>query len=338
MALVSVIEQNPHLLTENQKSAWKICSHALELMVDAKEVIKRIDEYEDPESVSELLKVKSFRELMKSMKNRLMGTWFCRIRGCPVCEWRKWMVHSLDLKEVLEVFLTRHGYKFDESGKDAPFLFFTVTMENVPKSGLRSAIEKLANGARFLSNKVFDRYTPDQYPDWKFVHGMFRKVEITYNEKEDTYHPHMHYILAIDVERYYRGGYFKSHGKYSDIWKRISGFSIVDIRAVKDIQGGVLEIAKYATKSTDFFPKEDPYKPRNGGEVWVAVKEATAGKQMFAYTGELAEIRKELRHDKRSKKEEDQLMLSVGFADEIADYSHLLFLKYDDESHDFRNY
>ena len=271
------------------------------------------------------------------MRTKLTGSWFCRVTGRPTCDWRTWMVNAIDLKEVLSAHIERRGYSA-EGEKDSPLLFYTVTMENVPNEGLRDAIDALAAGARMLSHKVFNLDKKDQYPDWKFVHGFYRKLEITYNAEEDTYHPHMHFILAIDVERYYRGGYYKTQKDFSNLWKRISGFGVVDIRAVKDLSKGVMEIAKYATKSSDYFPMEDPYTPRKNGEVWLAIKLATKGRQMFSYTGDLAKIRKEFRHDKRSKKEEMKVMLTAGLANEIINHSHKLTLNYDDKNHDFRNY
>ena len=335
MALLQVIRQNPGVLSPLQEEAWIACAHSLEFTVEAESVIDEIIK-SDPEKLEDMLKDNLFVKKLKDMRKKLMNTWFCQIRGCPTCEWRTWMVNAVDLKEVLSTHLKNRGYDIDK-GRDSPLLFYTVTMENVPKEGLRDAIGKLADGARVMSQKVFNLGKRD-FPDWKFVHGFYRKLEITYNAEEDTYHPHMHFILAVDVERYYRGGYFKSQKDFSNLWKRISGFGIVDIRAVKDLADGVMEIAKYATKSTDFFPQDDPYTPRKNGEVWLAIKEATKGKQMFSYTGDLAKIRKELRHDKRSKKEEMQAMLAAGLADEIINHTHKMTLNYDHENHDFRNY
>lgn len=338
MALLPVIDENPGLVSAAQRSAWICCAHSLEFTLEAQAVMEEIDRYEDPDRVVELLKVKSFKKAMNSMRKRLMGTWFCRVRGCPTCDWRAWMVNAVDLKEVLSIWLKNRGHDISVGGRDAPLLFFTVTMENVEKDDLRGAVEGLLKKARFLGNKVFNWHDTERYPEWKFVRGFYRKLEITYNEENDTYHPHMHFILAVDTERYYHGDYFKTQQDYSDLWSRISGFGIVDIRVVKNLDDGVMEIAKYATKSSHYFPKNDPYTPRKNGEVWVAIKLATKGKQMFSYTGDLAEIRRELRHDKRSKKEEMNAMLSAGLSAEIIDHSHIVTLDYDHDSHDFRNY
>ena len=36
--------------------------------------------------------------------------------------------------------------------------------------------------------------------------GYMRAIEVTYNQQEDTYHPHIHCIFAV------KAGYFKGNG------------------------------------------------------------------------------------------------------------------------------
>lgn len=85
--------------------------------------------------------------------------------------------------------------------------------------------------------------------------GYLRSIEVTYNEKKQDYHPHIHVLLFV------KSSYFKnsendlSQEEWSELWAKslkVDYLPMVDIRAVKDqgkgLHGAILETAKYPMK------------------------------------------------------------------------------------------
>lgn len=137
----------------------------------------------------------------------------------------------------------------DESISQEPkgrFLFLTLTVKNVPGAKLNDTISQLT--------KSFDRLFKRTKVQKNLI-GFLRSVEVTHNEEEDTYHPHIHVLLMV------KSSYFKSKSDYisqeewGDMWSqslKVDYVPMVDIRAVKEtgkgLKGAILETAKYPTK------------------------------------------------------------------------------------------
>ena len=349
VALKAVIEQNDGLLSNPQKERWDMCARALEFNLEAQTVIEEIDRC-DSEKITDLLKDGAFKKLLKGMKKNLVDSWFCGIRGCPVCDWRGSLVHAMDLERIVLKFIEESGYDYDaEKGRRFPIVMFTGTVPNVTAEELPEAIDRVLSAVRFMNNKVFNPLKKDEYIDWKFVLGSCRKIEITYNKKDDTYHPHVHWLWALH-EDYYTSKFYKKTEDFSEIWSKKAGGEIVDIRTAKakdfDPEKGVKsqvraiarEIAKYATKASDFFEDGNYLKPAKEGEVWANIKRALKGRQVIAYALRLNEIRKELKIDRRTKKEELKLMMMADRHEKIINSSHSVLLRYDHNNLDYRNY
>lgn len=137
----------------------------------------------------------------------------------------------------------------DEAIKQSPkgrFLFLTLTVKNVEGEALNSTISQLT--------KSFDRLFKRAKVQRNLL-GYLRSVEVTHNENDKTYHPHIHVLMMV------RPSYFQSKKDYitqkewGDMWSqslKVSYMPMVDIRTVKEtgkgLRGAVLETAKYPTK------------------------------------------------------------------------------------------
>lgn len=173
----------------------------------------------------------------------------CKNRFCPICNKRKAKTMVVRLLKVLEKVRIDH--------KGTQLIFLTLTVRNCPGDELRETLDLLTTAwVKLIRRRPFDRA----------IKGWFRAIEITYNEGEDTYHPHVHAILVVE------NGYFKtSNGLYltQPTWERMWRESLqvdydprVDIRStygknksgkqVKKATAAALEAAKYATKDTDY--------------------------------------------------------------------------------------
>lgn len=349
MALKAVIERNDNLLSNPQIERWDMCARVLEFNLEAQTVIEEIDRC-DSDKITDLLKDGAFKKLLKGMKKNLVDSWFCSTRGCPVCDWRSSLVSAMDLEKIVLKFIEESGYDYEaEQGRKFPIVMFTGTVPNVTADKLPDAIDQVLAAVKFMNNKVFNPSRKDSYLDWKFVLGSCRKIEITYNKKDDTYHPHIHWLWALH-EDYYTSRFYKKAEDFSEIWAKKAGGEIIDIRTAKakdfDPKKGVehqvraiaREVAKYATKASDFFEDDDYLEPVKQGEVWVNIKKALKGRQIIAYSLRLNEIRKELKIDQRTKKEEVRLMMMADRHEKIINSSHTVSLRYDHENFDFRNY
>lgn len=171
---------------------------------------------------------------------RLHRANFCKDRLCPTCNWRRSKKIFAQMSKIMD-YLEGQNYRF---------LFLTLTVKNCTADNFPDTVQALFSGWRFLYNKnsVFK----------KVVCGTFRSLEVTRNQKDGTFHPHLHVILAV------RPGYFDSRvyitqSQWTSMWKVACSLDyqpIVHIQTVKNdsrgLAGVVAEVAKYAVKDVDF--------------------------------------------------------------------------------------
>lgn len=169
---------------------------------------------------------------------KLYQAYFCKNKLCPMCNWRRSMKYSYQTSRIVD-----EAIKQEPKGR---FLFLTLTVKNVEGKALNSTISQLT--------KSFDRLFRRAKVK-KNLLGYLRSVEVTHNENDNTYHPHIHVLMMV------RPSYFQSKKDYitqkewSDMWSqslKVDYTPMVDIRIVKEkgkgLRGAVLETAKYPTK------------------------------------------------------------------------------------------
>lgn len=155
---------------------------------------------------------------------------FCRVRLCPMCEWRK----SLRLYSAL--------LRVVDALPDLDWLLCTLTTPNVKAEKLGETITALYRESRLLLKR----------PELKCWIGWLRSTEVTYNSEADTYHPHLHNLVAVRPTYWKSRGYI-STAKLRSLWPLGDQ---VDLRRVRDPRRGCCEVAKYATKPL-IFPKDE---------------------------------------------------------------------------------
>lgn len=187
-------------------------------------------------------------------KHKLQRGSFCCTRLCPTCAKRKSLRWIFALSLMIEYVNSMYDYEY---------LLLTLTAPNVKGDDLHDELKKYS--------KAFDQMLKRK--KYKAINkGFIRKLEITYNKKTDTYHPHYHVIIAVD-KTYFKKGYINRDTWLSD-WQRAmkdSSITQVDIRKVynkstvdtdltkSSIQTGILEVAKYTAKSGDYLISEDVF-------------------------------------------------------------------------------
>jgi plasmid rolling circle replication initiator protein Rep len=177
------------------------------------------------------------------LKPRLKSTYCCRVRHCPVCQWRRSLRHRAlffqAMPRILEAFPT---YRY---------LFLTLTVRNCPLDNLRGQLKSMTSAWSKMSRDVCK---------WWPAVGWVRSTEVT-RGKDGSAHPHFHSILMVP------SGYFKndyiSQVQWSEHWKKamkLDYMPIVNVKAVKGRPGetdqeglsrAVCETLKYSIKPSD---------------------------------------------------------------------------------------
>lgn len=145
----------------------------------------------------------------------------CRVRVCPRCQHNA----ASKLKRRLDIALRDHPR--------TSWRLITLTMRST-SAPLRIQISNLKSSFRRLRQRKI----------WKAnAEGGYAILEITYNNKTDRWHPHLHVITA---------GRFIKQADLSRDWAKASrGSPIVDIRQIKDTKGVLHYVTSYVTKSPE---------------------------------------------------------------------------------------
>jgi len=212
----------------------------------------------------------------------LKGANFCKIRLCPMCQWRRSLF-------VFRQFLIV-AHQVQEICPGTKYVFITLTGKNVSASVLPAELTHyIKSFRRLLTYKVIN----------KSIKGTFRSLEITYNSETDTYHPHLH-IIGVVNKSYFKKDDYISQRKLTDLWQKafqIDYTPTVHIRKVRpknkhqktvlqevntldnNLSGAAAEVAKYSVKFNDIF------KAKNKEEVVHVLDGALKSRRLLAYTG-----------------------------------------------------
>lgn len=166
---------------------------------------------------------------------RLRGAHFCRVRHCPVCQWRRSMMWRAKFYQALPAL--------QESFPGARWIFLTLTVRNCPLLDLRATLQAMSSAwNRF-------RLRPEFVP----VVGWVRTTEVT-RGADGSAHPHFHVLLMVKSS-YFTGRSYVKQARWVELWQecaRLDYKPSVDVRAVKgDLSKAVQETLKYAVKPAD---------------------------------------------------------------------------------------
>lgn len=176
-----------------------------------------------------------------SLRFKLAGARFCRVRHCPVCQWRrslKWKAKALEaLPRVVKDFPTHR------------WLFLTLTVKNCSVTELRSTITEM--------NKSFVRMT--KLKEW-CIDGWIKSLEVTHG-KDGKAHPHFHCLLI--APKSYFGRNYISQQRWVELWQKAARLNYqpqVHIKAVHEKQNPsqlIPEILKYSLKESDLYRSKE---------------------------------------------------------------------------------
>jgi plasmid rolling circle replication initiator protein Rep len=241
---------------------------------------------------------------------RLKSARFCRVRYCPLCQWRRSLMW-------IARFLKRIAVGDFPKGR---WLHVTFTVENVPLHRLKEALGQMNRGwKRMIERK-----------GWPAL-GFIRSTEITRAENGFA-HPHFHALLYVPSS-YFVSEYI-THEEWKNMWReglRIDYDPVVYVQAFKqkvviDPETGKeralapVEGLKYAVKPSDLI---------GNGKIedaeWLALLTTQTANLRFIATGGI--LKDALREEHETN--DDLLRPGDGDIDEAEELARWWFLWFD---------
>lgn len=226
---------------------------------------------------------------------RLREARFCRVRYCPVCQWRRSLMHKARFLESLPSVLEQHP--------KARFLFLTLTVRNCQISELRQQLGEM--------NKSWHRLVKRQ--EFKTIIGWIRSTEVT-RGVDGSAHPHFHILLMVRPG-YFKGGNYIKQERWTELWAecaKLDYVPVVDIRAIKgNVERATAETLKYSAKPSDLVADAE----------WLVELTRQTHKLRFMATGGI--LKNAI--SEQEKSEEELLLLEQNNDDDDAEKSKLYF-------------
>ena len=185
---------------------------------------------------------------------KLTQTEFCRVRWCPVCQWRRSLMWKAKFYQAIP--------KIRSDYPNHQFIFLTLTLRTCEVENLKSTF-KLMNKAwkKLVKRKTFPGI------------GWVKSFEIT-KTKNNLAHPHFHCIIIVP-QSYFKSRTYLSKDKWISLWQKslkVDYEPSIDVRKVKlkksrekvitekldreltdneAVFHGLMECLKYSVKESD---------------------------------------------------------------------------------------
>lgn len=173
---------------------------------------------------------------------RLRAASFCRVRYCPICQWRRSLMWKAKAHQLLPGIIQEYP--------SHRWIFLTLTIRNCAIAQLRHTIR--------LMHRAFCLMT--QRTSWN-VDGWVRATEVT-RSKTGEAHPHIHALLMVPA-CYFSGQYYLSQAAWAELWRQCLGIDytpVTDVRAIHRLDDPckvIPEIFKYQTKAGHLLADRD---------------------------------------------------------------------------------
>lgn len=254
-------------------------------------------------------------------KGKLNNASFCRDRLCPICMWRLSRRLAWETNQIVDRYMKKNPNMVP--------IMLGLTVLNPKMGELSKMLDVLCHGksgAWQLLLKWLGR---------RGIKDYIRTIEVTFNCKELSWHPHIHALCFVPKEYFLKSNKdYISQVKLAEYWQRACNLDykpIVDIRRVYDknlpkerikvdsdikaidLTGAIFETAKYCVKPLNLFSNysDDGSEKFENNISMVKIKdvvrelsEALAGRRLRAFGGELKTTAKELKFDDDESKKD----------------------------------
>ena len=216
-------------------------------------------------------------------KRRLKSANFCRVRVCPMCNWRRSLKLFSQVSAITDAILAE---------KKARFIFVTLTVQNVRGDVLRETIDKINKAFKYIVDK-HQTFAPAKKLKENLL-GYMKAEEITYNADRDDFHPHIHAILEVRPS-YFRGDGYIKQKDWTAMWRAALGVDYDPLVDVRNIKGGtakaVAEVAKYPVKMDNILKIADKDK---AAKALTQLYSAIFKRRLVTFGGDFREYRRRL--------------------------------------------
>ena len=199
---------------------------------------------------------------------RIVKADFCREKLCSVCAWRRQAKFIAQMYPVMDI-IEKQGYKL---------IFITLTIKNVPYVELKKAVDVLMHGFELLRKrrKIARAWA-----------GLCRSIELTYNEKNNTFHPHIHLLAAVKRDYFTNENDYITKKELWEIWRdciKADYNPSVDIKTTSSNDESAVEVLKYSLK------------PTQAEEAFKAFLYVMKNRRLISFTGIFSKVRQELKY------------------------------------------
>ena len=250
---------------------------------------------------------------------KLKNAYFCHVRLCPVCGWRRGLKIFSQTQAILEELVKAVDRKKHPLYR---YLFLTLTVKNCSGSELSSTLDDIFKSWHLFSKlKIFKNAVAGWMRSLEVVHDTDEYITLPRymermryydsrgikpgdkNPNYNKYHPHLHCILVVPADYFdIKSTKYISQEKFSQSWQgclKAEYMPIVDVRVIrtnnrKGIAKAIAEVAKYTVKDSDYIVPED----------WdlsidtvATLDDALHRRRLVAYGGIMKEIHKKLNLD-----------------------------------------
>jgi len=250
----------------------------------------------------------------------------CKWKYCPMCNYRKSIKDAMRIAVMMD---------YIEKVYDVRFIFVTLTAPNVTADKLSDEITRYNAGFKRLTER-------DDVARMNL--GYMRRVEVTYNKKTDTYHPHTHVVFAVN-KSYFKSRDYLRQSKWLQLWResmRDPTITQVDVRQVRrqkrdadknktenknssvDI---VREFSKYLAKDADYGYSQ---------EVFDVFVKALHKRRNMTYGGVFDKANKLYKEYEKARKAGEDHELDEYVKKDMTEYYYLLFFNWYGDSYQER--
>ena len=167
---------------------------------------------------------------------KLVDARFCRISLCPMCTWRRTKKVFSQLSRIVQEI---------NKDKEREYIFLTLTCKNVQANELKQAIKDLL--------QAFKRMMDGNTRIKKMCKGYFRGLEVTRNNDNGTYHPHIHCVICVN-KSYFTDKTYIPQKEWCSIWQHYLKTDYtpnVDVRKATKTYKSIAELSSYTVKPKD---------------------------------------------------------------------------------------
>lgn len=185
----------------------------------------------------------------------LTGANFCRDRLCPQCNKRRSLKIFSQTSAVMDLLQARYP--------DYEYVFLTLTVRNCSSEDLSDTLALLNSGWRWLYHDSGYFRKKHSYDPEPVVAGTFRSLEVKLGSDCESWHPHLHVILAVKPE-YFTSSWYLTTSSWVQLWRWACDLDydpVCYIEACSSQVGedgtlsyrdSVAEVSKYTVKGSDY--------------------------------------------------------------------------------------